>query len=68
MSLKPNLNYDHGYAILRHDDFVVTVKKILWDYEEAAAEVKRLNDLKKQNGLKNVHYSSQGTRVARRAG
>ena len=66
MSLKPNLEYEHGFAILRHDSLDVTVKKVLWDYEEAKSEVVRLNTLSKREGRFDVRYTSQLTRVARR--
>lgn len=73
----PNPNFDHVYAIVRVEldvlakdasdpDSVansVTVKKLLWNEAEAAAEVRRLNDLNRNKGC---FYFSQITRLERR--
>lgn len=59
-SVKPNLNYVHAFAILRHEGIDdVTVKVVLWDYDKASEEVARLNQL----GLSK--YTLQITRVER---
>ncbi len=61
--------FDHVYAILRFEtdageevpvDLRVTVKKIVLDANEAAAEVKRLNEL---NQGKGSYFFSQVTRI-----
>ena len=69
--LKPNPRYDHVFAIVRFDsdaaeavriDARITIKKIVWDAEQADSEVRRLNKL---NAGKGCHYFSQVTRLER---
>jgi hypothetical protein len=61
--------YDAGYAILRYDiyqkpEHMVTVKKVVWDLQEAIDEVARLNGLVR--GKLDIHYGFQYTRVDKR--
>jgi hypothetical protein len=67
--LKPNRRYRHGFAIVRVDDYFgpetpaerrVTVKKIVFDPDEAEREVERLNKLQAADGSR---YFLQVTRV-----
>lgn len=60
---------DHVYAILRYDadvgpgepiDQRVTVKRIVWNFEDAVKEVQRLNELNKEKG---AYYFYQVTRL-----
>jgi hypothetical protein len=61
---KPNLKYDHAFAIVRIDGFhhdtdlmekpevLVIVKKVVWSREVAESEVERLNRLKAGSEVK----------------
>lgn len=69
VDLKPNRRYRHGYAIVRVDDYFgpetpterrVTVKKIVFDPDEAEREVDRLNNLQDADGSR---YFLQITRI-----
>jgi hypothetical protein len=66
--MKPNKKYQHVYAIIRYETDAdettpihlrITVKKIVVDPHYADAEVKRLNDLKRDKGS---YYFTQITR------
>lgn len=68
---KPNLKYDHVFAIVRVDSFQdlavspetkIVIKKIVLTQEVAKAEVTRLNNL---NNNKNCIYFYQMTRLER---
>jgi hypothetical protein len=68
----PHRKFDHAYAILRIDplqspntppDAAVTVKRIVWSEQAAAAEVARLNALRPGTAPR---YFWQVTRVERR--
>ena len=67
--LKPNRRYQHGFAIIRIDDYFgdetpieqrITVKKVVRDAGEADREVERLNNLR--DGQRS-RYVSQITRI-----
>lgn len=69
---QPHRKFDHAYAILRIDplqsadtppDAAVTVKRIVWSEQDAAAEVVRLNALRPGTA---APYFWQITRVERR--
>jgi hypothetical protein len=69
LTLKPNRNFKHVYAIIRHEtdadestpiDLRVTVKKVVDDPHYAEREVQRLNDLNKGKGS---YYFYQVTRL-----
>ena len=69
---RPHQKFDHAYAILRIDplqsadtppDVAVTVKRIVWSEQDAAAEVARLNALRPGTAAR---YFWQITRVERR--
>jgi hypothetical protein len=64
--------YDHAYAIVRLDEFLlpatslehcVTVKKIVWNVEEAQREVERLNALQ-HSGVRYVYTTTRLKRSA----
>jgi hypothetical protein len=69
VGLKSNPRFRHAYAIIRIDEFLesstpeerrITVKKIVFDADEADREVERLNRLQEGKG---VRYFSQITRL-----
>ena len=70
---KPDLEYDHVYAIVRIDAFytvdvtpqdAITVVKVLWSEESAEAETARLNQV---NSGKRTSYHMKMTRLERRS-
>jgi hypothetical protein len=69
---KPNLRYDHAWAVIRLDgvktggelnQYHVTVMRVYWTREKAMREVARLNEL---NAAKDCFYYSTSTRIERR--
>jgi hypothetical protein len=69
--MKPNLKYDHAFAIVRVDGNIdnreepsnlIVVKKVVWSEEAAESEVARLNRL---NADKGCVYFWTITRVER---
>ena len=75
MSFQKNARFDHAFAILRFDEFMVgkfgmspehiTVKEVVWTEEAANREVERLNQL---NSGKGALYFWRLTRVERDRG